>query len=523
MEIPVHRRILLCRWSYLRIAVALLLAGFVQVRADEPCARCHANEVAQFQRSPMGRSVGPPSVFTEARVVHKLSESVLTVRRRGSGLEQRLEHRGVYAKYPVPYSVGAGIIGYSYFVRVGAYLFRAPLSYYTQTQSWDLAPGFETNPRPDFNHQISTGCLFCHAGSVDLVPGAPNQFREPPFTPISCERCHGSSAAHLRNPIPGSIVNPAKLLARERNSVCEQCHLEGDVRVLNPGRDWFDFHVGSPTESVFVTYLRTSGHGDLRAVSQIELMARSQCLRQSGDRLWCGSCHNPHALEANRAQAVRKVCLGCHSSLFESARHPAASECVTCHMPRLRPTNVLHAAITDHSIPRKPRSRSSDSIGSGAELKAWRDPESTLALRNLGLAYFDQGANTHAVADSRRAYQILSQLPPEQRDPLVEADLASLLLQQNQPRLAIEMFQRAVARQPSNARYAYCLGAALGQAGKSGEAVKELRRSIKLDPSQQEPYLALAEVYQKSGQEAESRRVIEEYLRFMPQNIWLRQ
>jgi hypothetical protein len=79
-----------------------------------------------------------PSVFAEGRIVHKLSGSTVTIRQRGSLLEHRLERRGVAAEYPVAYSVGAGIMGYSYMVRLRRYLFQSPVSYYTQTKSWDL-------------------------------------------------------------------------------------------------------------------------------------------------------------------------------------------------------------------------------------------------------------------------------------------------------------------------------------------------------------------------------------------------
>lgn len=472
----------------------------------------------------MGRSVGAPSVFTEARIVHKLSGSTLTVKRQGAVLEHKLERHGVSAEYPVAYSVGAGIVGYSYIVRLGQYLFQSPLSYYTQTQSWDLTPGYETDSHLDFTHQIANGCLFCHTNSVNGLPGAPNQFGDPPFTAISCERCHGSPAAHLQKPVPGSIVNPVKLPPRERNSVCEQCHLEGDTRVLNPGRDWWNFQPGKPAESVFVTYLRPDDHSTLRAVSQSELLAESQCAQKSGDRLWCGSCHSPHAAGTNRQQQMRTVCLSCHGGLFESGHHAAADECVSCHMPRLRPTNVSHSAVTDHSIPRKPRPHLQDVEAVEPELRAWREPDSAFIRRNLGLAYFDLAAKEHSVADVRRAYEILSQLPPDQRrDAAVEADLASVLLQQNQSRLAIELFSRASVQEPSNARYAYCLGAALARTSKTAEAVRELRRSIQLDPSQPDAYLELAQLYQKAGQPVQSRSVIDEYLHFMPQNIRLRQ
>jgi Tfp pilus assembly protein PilF len=54
------------------------------------------------------------------------------------------------------------------------------------------------------------------------------------------------------------------------------------------------------------------------------------------------------------------------------------------------------------------------------------------------------------------------------------------------------------------------------------DAVKELRRSIELDPSQPDDYLELAQLYRKAGREAESRSALREYLSFMPQNIQLR-
>ena len=54
-------------------APILLLGCIAMGRAEEPCARCHPSEAAAFAQSPMGRSVGPPSVYTEGRIVHKLS------------------------------------------------------------------------------------------------------------------------------------------------------------------------------------------------------------------------------------------------------------------------------------------------------------------------------------------------------------------------------------------------------------------------------------------------------------------
>ena len=118
-------------------AAGVLLLCLATGRAGGLCANCHPAEATAFELSPMGRSVGPPSVLNRGRIVHKPSGSVVTIDVRGSRMEHTVERRGVTASYPVAYSVGAGIVGYSYMVRLGQYLYQSPASYYTQTQSWD--------------------------------------------------------------------------------------------------------------------------------------------------------------------------------------------------------------------------------------------------------------------------------------------------------------------------------------------------------------------------------------------------
>jgi hypothetical protein len=61
-------------------------------------------------------------------------------------------------------------------------------------------------------------------------------------------------AAHLANPSSRNIVNPAHLDPVPRDSICEQCHLIGAARVLNPGKQFADFTVGKPLEETFTIY-----------------------------------------------------------------------------------------------------------------------------------------------------------------------------------------------------------------------------------------------------------------------------
>ncbi len=328
----------------------------------------------------------------------------------------------------------------------------------------------------------------------------------------------------MRKPEPGSIVNPAKLPPRARDSVCEQCHLEGETRVLHPGKEWSDFQAGLELESTFTTYLRggAPSDGSLRAVSQSEQLAASKRSRLSAGKLWCGTCHDPHQAAKDRPREVRKVCLSCPAALFTAKRHQPADECVSCHMPRLRPTNVAHSSITDHRIP---RGKSVAAPGPDTwKLQAWRQPDPLLAQRDLGVAYFEFGASQNNGDELVQAYQLLSSLPVSARssDAQVLADLASMLLQQKEVDVALRLFNQAIALAPGNARYAYSNALALELKGDQAVAIEELRRSIRLDPAAPEAYQRLAQIYERSGQPALKDATLREYLRFMPQNLRFR-
>lgn len=509
----------------LRLAIVVFLCAVsVCAQQAKQCATCHPSDVKTFEASAMGRSLSTVANQPDGRIHHEESDSTITIRHDGAGgMLQELRSHGLTAEYKIAYAVGAGKVGYSYLISIAPYLFQSPVSYYSQAGVWDVTPGYEPEHTLDFTHPIAEGCVFCHANKPNVKAGTDNAFNDPALTPISCERCHGSTAAHLKNPVPGSIVNPAKLTAAARDSVCEQCHLEGEARILNPGKHWEDFSAGEPLESVFSTYLsRVSASEGTKAVSQAEQLSLSRCARESGGRLWCGTCHNPHAQTSDRAKEIRATCLGCHQTLFTVQKHQAAEECVSCHMPRLRPSNVAHAAITDHliALPSSAAANMNVRQPGTVGISAWRNPPAGLAERNLGLATFQIGAAKHDSNEVLRSYEILSHLP--QRDPVVAATLGSILLEKGYGAVAVHLYQQAVAGEPHNARYEFLLGAAYAAQGNTAGAIEELRRSIALDPSSPDPYRKLSDVYSKAGEPALARQALKDYLKFMPQNLEFR-
>ncbi len=488
------------------------------------CAGCHPQQAAAFDASPMGRSIGNPTEEPDGRVQVPGAHTRATIRHKGAKLVLQLDRDGIRGSWPMAWSVGAGLVGRTDIVRVHDYLFQSPVSWYAKSLGWDLSPGYESKRIIDVDRPIVSGCLFCHTGAIRLQPGTTNQFREDALTPITCERCHGSAAGHLDKPVKGNIVNPARLSGRARDSVCEQCHLEGEARILNPGRDWWDFQPGDVTESVFVTYVKSAKNQEhFHAVSHSEQLAESRCLRASGGKLWCGSCHSPHASASENLKRVTSVCLSCHQDLFSANRHQPAAECTSCHMPKLRADNVAHAAVTDHRIPRRPQKFDPAKTEERFSVRTWRAPAKDFDLRDKGLALVEVGQKQRDPAQIREGYDLLADDAKSRRVDSVELKaIAGVLLEFGEGKQAIRLLAEAEEIEPKSAAVAWSLGLAYEKSGDLSEAIREFKRAVSLDPSLPQPYLELAKIYAGLGDEILRRSTLTEYLRFMPQSIRFR-
>lgn len=339
---------------------------------DAACTRCHAEIAETYSHHPMGRSM-----ITATGVMPEVSGTVLevgdlaySIDRRDGRVFHRETRRDASGRVvgtteaEVRYVLGSGTRGLSFLVERDGGLSQSPIAWYTQQRSWDLAPKYHEH-NLHFDRRISLECLFCHTNRVEMVDG-----KSPVFHGLSigCERCHGPGELHARLPerIDGkdlTIVNPADLEPRElRESVCNQCHLQGVSRSNLPGRSPFDFRPGLPLDA-FVS-VSTSEYDPAmrgRAVGQVEQMRKSLCFQQSGGQLGCISCHDPHRLPepGERIAYYRGRCLECHDDRGCSLPPPTRrlrspeDDCTACHMPRRDATDVAHTALTDHTIPRR--------------------------------------------------------------------------------------------------------------------------------------------------------------------------
>jgi hypothetical protein len=187
-------------------------------------------------------------------------------------------------------------------------------------------------------------------------------------------------------------LQPAKLSPERRDSLCAQCHLTGAVRVMRPGTAWRSFQPGSVLSDYQTVFVRTPVSAGLKVTGHVEDLALSACKRQAGDKLWCGTCHDPHMVPPPAAAATwfRRRCLSCHAisgcTETQAARLQAKDNCVGCHMPKSAASDAQHVVFTDHSIPRRPsRKPAGPAAVSDAALvpfdRAWA------SLRDQALAY----------------------------------------------------------------------------------------------------------------------------------------
>ena len=358
----------------------------VQYLGDASCAGCHSKIDKTYHMHPMGQSAGfvarfPPieKYDSTARSSFTIGGYELRVEKTASGIVHHVAARDSTGQALPEYTIaadlaiGSGTRGRSYLSLQNGAVWQTPISWFSSTGQWDLSPGFDLGSGG--RRAIIAECLFCHVDRVELVSGAVNRYREPllPVQPsIGCERCHGPGALHVAERTAGpptigapdtSIVNPKHLPPDLRASVCAQCHLQGQERVVRRGRDLSEFRPGLPLEQFVTVFVRHPDLTDLqRSVGQFEQMERSRCFTSSNGRLGCTSCHDPHEVPAKEAKlgVYRGKCLTCHKSGAKECSTPArdreakADACTACHMPSVGSSNIAHASVTDHRILRRP-------------------------------------------------------------------------------------------------------------------------------------------------------------------------
>ena len=528
---PVFQKIPLLAATSLAILCAL------PAFSAHPCAGCHSKEVQGFLATPMGRSMGPPGRGPSGTFYHSISGTRFSIRSSAGRMTQRMEREGLTSQYSIAYSIGSGAHAVAYLIEVGNHLFESPLSYYAASR-WGMSPGYEKLKAPDFYRAVRPQCVFCHVGEARPIAGTLNAYRSPPFAVevITCKRCHGPATAHLRNPVPGSIINPAKLPPRARDSVCEQCHLDGEAGIPNPGKEITDFHAGENLEDVYTVYVYQSSRDPLHPnaltiISQSQQLALSACAGKSGDKLWCGTCHDPHALPKDSVAYFRDRCLHCHGEALLASHPKPNGNCIACHMPRLPAGKGGHTILTDHRIaiytPRELAALRAASLVDGSspatkedELVPWHNPPPRFAERNLGLAYARVGRQLESFPLVRRGYELLSSVWSDfPNDPVLLRAMGQIAGGTKAEADAQALFDKALAAEPDSALIYADMALAAEDAGDNENAIKYLEKTLQLDPFLVDPYRHLARLYAATHQPALAHQTYVRFVKAFPENM----
>ena len=506
----------------MRVALVVLYGTFcMQASPANPCATCHPAEAKGYAATGMGKALSRAATQPDGELFHAVSGTRFSVTHAPDGMHQRVVRGGVSGEYRVAYVVGSGHRAFGYLVQAGDYLFQSPISYQTQEKTWIMAPGYEDDPAPDFNRPVGIECLLCHSGKPRLVAGTRNRYENPPVIEegISCERCHGPAAQHLAKPSRSNIVNPGRLAPDARDSVCEQCHLQGEARILNPGKDWADFVPGDALENTFTVFVGDSGdNSPLRVISQSQQLRRSVCWQKSDHRLWCGTCHDPHKEPADKPAYYRAKCLSCHGTTLARSHQLPDRNCIGCHMPSRGTVDGAHAAFTDHQIRRRPVKE--EQARQPAVLMPWRPAPQAYAARNLGLAYLNLGAQQQSQELLAKAFPLIAEARQTfPQDGELTAGLGLYAELKGMHQKSAEIFELAVKMRPGDLTSYQAAATAWMEAGNPDKAVRNLEAAIQADPADDTSYVMLAEIYEKLNKTAEENRVLDLYLKLRPQSI----
>ena len=447
-----------------------------------------------------------------------------TVGRDGSAYYFEFRQRGtnqpVRGRRALEFYVGSGHAARSYLTNVDGFLYEAPVAYYSIPGSWNAAPGYASYAYPYLTRPVLPGCLQCHASGIQWISGTQNAYSSPPFREggVACERCHGAGSEHIAAGKP--MINPAKLAAPERDSICEQCHLSGDVRLPKPGKNDLSFQPGDRLADSVTVFVRSGSAARMKVTSHVEDLAQSACKRASGAKLWCGTCHDPHSMPAAATKAAyfRNKCLTCHPvsdcRATPAARQAAGDNCTNCHMPRNPTTDVDHVVFTDHSIPRR---RGPAAGGPAADATLAPFAGGAPGARDLGLAYAILGQREQNAAYLERAFGILRDAAARgEADAQAIAYLAEFYRDRKDDVHALPLYEQAWRMDRTQAAVGAALGAYQMQSGHYDEAIRLWNETLAINPALVLVRANLATALMRTGHTDQAQAMMRKALEFNP-------
>jgi mono/diheme cytochrome c family protein len=316
-------------------------------KPEAACVSCHRARAESQPQTPMGRAMA----LTGANPVLKDNPN-LTVQK--GPYTYRVETHGAESTYsvsaggntitvPIHWNFGAG--AQTWMLDHNGKRYESAVSYYPAIHGLDFTTGDE-DLKPQtleaaIGREIFTPeqkvCFGCHTtGGLTNGKLTPETVRPG----VTCEHCHTGTTSHITDAASGDLESAPpdlrKLSSEDISNFCGQCH-----------RSW-------------ETVVRNHWRGELTVRFQPYRLANSKCFNGADARISCLACHDPHVDVVRDDNSYDGKCLACHavgsvaatgSATSDHARPcpTAKSQCVSCHMPKVKLPNG-HLTFTDHQI-----------------------------------------------------------------------------------------------------------------------------------------------------------------------------
>lgn len=324
-------------------------AAFV---GDKECRDCHPREFNSHEATPHARTVKAISAgqsrpeFGDPNGVEDPTHGLLYTVQTDAGKHWIMAYDGEKAQRGAPgWAFGSGTNAHTYMSRGANGFIEYRISYYPKAKEWNFTPGHGPNDPLAFPLGLATtelgaaSCFGCHS---TVLVGTPERLDlEHSRLNIGCESCHGASRAHVESARKAAVTQanaaqlrvpilPARPTGEAQIRMCASCHRSG---MSLPVDD-------SGVEKQLARFAGTA-------------LMRSRCYTESGGKLACSSCHDPHAPVSRSPRSYDAACGSCHSPpAGVPCSRKKSSDCVSCHLPEQSIARKLPLRFHNHWIRR---------------------------------------------------------------------------------------------------------------------------------------------------------------------------
>ncbi len=512
---------------------------------QQACAACHPKIAQTYKQTGMGRSFRKATAgdAVGAAFSHEVSGRSYKLEGREGRLYLQRSEPGKLSEAvekEVHYVLGSGNHARSFLHKTPQNrLMEMPVNAYAERGgALAMSPGYDRPDHFDMRRAIGYQCMFCHNGYPKVSDGAVTA--DPVFDGaipegIDCQRCHGPGQAHVEaagragakpEVIRAAILNPKALTSERQMEVCAQCHLETTSfplpnALVRMERDVFSYDPREPLADYIIHFDHApgSGHEDkFEIASSVYRLRQAKCFRESGGKLTCTTCHNPHEAKKNFDAA----CAQCHGGIQAKAGHPAKKDCAGCHMPKRRTEDVIHVAVTDHRIQRpvagakwlSARGEAHQQMGSTSyqgEVVLYEPKTLTGAAGDLYPAIAQVAHQSNLKIGLTRLIAAIDRHKPTH--PAYYLHAAQALQSAGRAEDALGYYRKALDRDGRFLPALRNLGAAQARAGQVAEARRNLEQATKEFPSDSLSWFELARLNRREGKlpeaAAAARKAIE--------------